>query len=241
MGEAIAFTDQIGGLPVAEIQPWPKDNRWPEGIIDAARYPEMEIARTGAELEEVGRLRYELFIKRDGKRYAHADHNNKVFLEPIDKISLNFMARVQNKCSVAVRATWANDTVVDPHLEQVVAHADLDDETLDQTIVNSRLASHPSMAARSLIAPLFQSMFRVALLANGRFCMAATRSSLIPLFERFGFYQLEHRRPYFDEVAGWMSVLLLDLHDRERLKRANSPYLRVYDEFYPQDQGRNQL
>ena len=216
-------------------------NRWPDGIIGAACYPEMGVAQTDAELEEVGRLRYDLFIERDGKAYEHADHANRVFLEPIDQVSLNFVARARDRCAVTVRATWANDTVVDPHLEQVVAHANLSSEILDQTIVNSRLAALPTMAARSLITPLFRLMFRVALFANGRFCIAAARTQLIPLFERFGFYQLESRRPYFDEVAGWMSVLLLDMHDRARLVLTGSPYLCIYDEFYSQEQRRKSL
>ena len=70
-------------------------------------------------------------------------------------------------------------------------------------------------------------------MAKARFCLAAARSELIPLFERFGFYQLNRRRPYFDEVAGWMNVLLLDLHDRERLTKSGSPFVAVYDEFDP--------
>ena len=241
MDNGTAITEQLFGEPIADIRRWSRNDRWLEGIIDTGRYPAMGIAQTDSELEEIGRLRYDLFIDRDGKRYAHADHETKTFLEPIEKISLNFVARAQNRCAVAVRATWANDTIVDPHLEQVVAYADLDPETLHQTIVNSRLAARPSTIARSLITPLFQCMFTVALQANARFCMAATRSGLIPLFERFGFYQLNHRRPYFDEVAGWMSVLVLDLHDRERLLRTDSPYLLVYDEFYSQCQDRKHL
>lgn len=74
-------------------------------------------------------------------------------------------------------------------------------------------------------------------MANARFCLTVTRSELIPLFERFGFYQLDRRRPYFDEVYGWMNVLLLDLCDRKRLTKFRSPFhavypLRVCDEAY---------
>lgn len=210
-----------------------RTDRWPKDIIDTTRYPALGIARTQRDMSEIGRLRYELFIGRDGKRYAHADHEARMFLEPIDHLSLNFIARLRGKCAVTVRATWASDAIVDPHLEQVVAHADL--EMLDRTIVNSRLAVEPSMTARGLIPVLFQSMFRGARMANARFCVAAARSSLIPLFERFGFYQLERRRPYFDEVAGWMSVLLLDLHDRDRLTKPGSPFFAVYDEFDPRN------
>ncbi|BCB19226.1 hypothetical protein [Bosea sp. ANAM02] len=233
MDDGITFTEPLAALPVVETRRWTRDNRWPEGIIDPDRYPEIAIARTDGEMEEVGRLRYALFVERDGKRYAHADHTNKVFLEPIDKISLNFVARARDKCAVAVRATWAHDTIVDPHLEQVVAHADLAPEVLDTVIVHSRLVVRRSMSARGLLPVLFQSMFRGARMANARFCLAATRSELIPLFERFGFCQLDRRRPYFDEVAGWMNVLLLDLHDRERLTKSESPFVAVYDEFDP--------
>lgn len=214
---------------------WLGADRWPEEIIDAVRFPGMGVARTVQHMMEIGRLRYELYIERDRKRYAHADHEARTFLEPVDRLSLNFLARIRGLSAITVRATWAGDAILDPHLEQLVAHIDLKPDDFDQTIVNSRLAAQPSTAAWSLITPLFQSMFIVAHRVGARFCVAATRSPLIPLFERFGFYQLEGRRPYFDETAGWMSVLLLDLRDRDRLARTRSPFLAVYDEFGARD------
>lgn len=238
MDDGAAIVGDLVDLSTPEYA-WLGDDRWPRDIVDTPRYPAMDVARTQQEMSEVGRLRYELFIGRDGKRYVHADHEARMFLEPIDRVSLNFIARMRGKCAVTVRATWASDAIVDPHLEQVVAHADLDLEALDRTIVNSRMVAQPSTSARSLIQPLFQCMFMVALRADARFCLAATRSALIPLFERFGFHQLARPRPYFDEVAGWMSILVLDLHDRERLVRADSPYLPIYDEFHSRNRSRN--
>lgn len=238
MDEGGAIAGQPAGWPVPRFFQEYETRRWPEGVIDELRYPAMGVAQTEEDLAEIGRLRYELFIDRDGKRYAHANHETKTFLEPVDQLSLNFIARLQGRCAVAVRATWANDTIADPHLEQVVAQANLDAGALDRTIVNSRLAARPSMSARNLIPSLFQSMFKVALGADARFCIAATRPGLVSLFERFGFYPVDCRRPYFDEVAGWMSVLLLDLHDRSHLAKTSSPFLTVYDELISRNRER---
>lgn len=210
---------------------------WPGDLVDTARYPRIGVARSNRDLFRIGRLRYELFATRDGRPCRHADHAARILLEPIDRLSLNFSARAKGRCVATVRATRANDAMLDPCLEQVVAHADLGTDDLDLSVVLSRLAVPRSMAASVLIPTLFRSMLRGAHLADVRFCLAAAPPTVIPLLALFGFRSLHRRRPYFDEAAGWISVLILDLHDRKRLAETRSPLLGAYDTFAPPGQA----
>jgi hypothetical protein len=79
----------------------------------------IRLAETGEELLQIGRLRYALFVERDGKPYRHADPARRVFLEPIDDCSLNFFATIGNDCVAAVRLTRALDTPCDGQLSRL--------------------------------------------------------------------------------------------------------------------------
>jgi hypothetical protein len=222
---APAVTIDIGALRFRDAV----ESFWPGGLLDTVGHPGIGFARTRQDFLALGRHRYELFAAHGVGIQARMDHANRLFLEPVDQLSLNFMARFKGRIVAAVRATWANDAILDPSLEQVLAHADLGAEELERSIIHSRLAVERTLSARSLIPALFRAMFHCAQATDVRFCLAAAPPRLTPLLERFGFRLLERRRPYFDETGGWMSVLLLDLDDRRRLVETRSPLLAACD------------
>ena len=76
-------------------------------------------------LRAIGRLRYDLFIERDGKKYEHADHRNRLFLEPVDFVSLNFSTGTKDSRVLSVRLTHAHDTRDDNHLTLIGMHSGL--------------------------------------------------------------------------------------------------------------------
>lgn len=193
-----------------------------------SRYPSIDIANTAQAINAVGRLRYELFIKRDGKRYAHANHERETFIEPVDDASLNFLASDHQRCLAAARMTWAVDALDDPHLSKVVECSGLTDDILIDTVLCSRLAVRPEMHARLLLTELLRSGYRYCLLDGGRYFLVGVRSHIAELYLRFGF--VPTGLSYSDAVAGEMTVIRLDLHDRANLVRVRSPLLVVYDE-----------
>jgi hypothetical protein len=73
-------------------------------------------------------------------------------------------------------------------------------------------------------------MFRCARIVKANFCVASTRHELIPLFKRFGFKESKSKNQYYSNKAGWMSVLMLDINDRNYLQKTQSPFLTVFDE-----------
>lgn len=197
--------------------------RWPIATLPPPG-GSVSVARSRNELEDIGRLRYDLYIARDGKAYAHADHARRCFLDAVDDVSLNFQARRGGRLVAAVRLTRAEDAFRDLQLAQLVKAAGL--RRLSGVVLNSRFVVDPSPGSRRLIIPLLQQVYRAGLIAGARLCYLATRPQLASIFERFGFRVTG--ATFDDQVAGGMHVLRLDLLDAEHLVSSGSPLLPIF-------------
>jgi len=205
--------------------------RWPAGALPAPSGA-VSVAQDAAALEAIGRLRYDLYIARDGKAYAHADHARRCFLDVVDGVSLNFQARRGGRPVAAVRLTWAEDAVRDLQLARLVKAAGL--RRPSGVVLNSRFVVDPSPGSRRLIIPMLQQTYRAGLIAGARICYLATRPQLAGIFERFGFRFTG--ATFDDQVAGLMHVLRLDLHDLEHLVSSGSPLLPIFlNRFVPSE------
>jgi hypothetical protein len=170
-------------------------------------------------MHAIGRLRYDLYVARDGKPYECADSKDGLLLEPVDAMSLNFCAMRDDRPLSAVRSTWAKDALHDPHLAPLVRAAW--DQGLDETIVNSRFVVRDVRGAQATIMPLFRQVHRSGRLAGARYSLLATRNELIPMFERFGFRKAGVRID--DPVAGALHLLIFDACDLGHLESIRSP------------------
>jgi predicted GNAT family N-acyltransferase len=196
--------------------------RWPHDIL-ADPDGCISIARTEQELREIGALRYELFIERDGKRYSNADHVSRTFLEPIDSVSLNFQARVDGRLLASVRGVRAADAVNDTHLRLLLDAVEL--EQIETSVICSRLVVRSEHRARSLIGPMFSHVYRTGMRAGARHCILGTRIDLVGVFERFGFRRVGAQ--IVDPVASDIHLLSIDMHDLAHLHRINSPLFQL--------------
>jgi predicted GNAT family N-acyltransferase len=182
------------------------------------------IAKTDQELLQLGRLRYELFVERDGKSYRAADKDQRLFLEPVDKCSLNFFGTIGNDCVVAVRSTKVQDSGCDERLSRIVAQSALPSDQISATVIYSRFVVCERIRARLLIPELFRLAYRTALSSGMRHSILAARPSLIPIFERFGF--VAGSTAFLDEIAGPMVIMKRDLLDRDHVARSASSFPR---------------
>ncbi|KAF0120494.1 MAG: hypothetical protein FD152_4137 [Xanthobacteraceae bacterium] len=190
-------------------------DRWPRSAFASHRFPAIGCASSSDELNKIGRLRYDLFIERDGKAYSGANHRQRSFLELIDGHSLNFQVVHHGEPIAAVRLTRAKDALADEHLVRIVEHAGLNHSDLRQTVVNSRLAVRPDTRARLQIPLLFRHMYRIGVLSGAAYCLVAARPDVGPLFEKFGFKK--RSVSYVDPVGGLMEVHVLDVFDKAAL------------------------
>jgi hypothetical protein len=178
------------------------------------------IAKTDQELLQIGRLRYELFVERDGKSYCDADKDQRLFLEPVDKCSLNFFGTIGNDCVVAVRSTKVQDAGRDERLSRIVEQSALPADQILATVIYSRFVVCERIRARLLIPELFRHVYHTGLSSGMTHSILAARPSLIPIFERFGF--VAGSTAFLDEIAGPMVIMKLDLLDRDYEARTGS-------------------
>ncbi|WFU07443.1 hypothetical protein QA648_36555 (plasmid) [Rhizobium sp. CB3171] len=186
----------------------------------------------------IGELRYRLFIKRDGKNYEHADHRNKIFLEPVDLVSANFYAMIAGTCGLSVRLTSAADCLSDRHLSLIVEHSRLTDAELEGTVLNSRFAVVDDNRMKLRIPVVLREIYRVGMESGALRCLLAARAELVPLFARFGFAPLGGQ--YHDPVAGLLQIMVLNAFDRTALLRCSSPLLKTLDQFISQERFRHE-
>ena len=201
---------------------------WPRRVVeDPAIVP---FVLTGDNLLAYGRLRYELFVERDGKAYPHADHRNRVLIEPVDQWSLNFGAVTDGQCLIGVRLTRAQDAQLD---EQLLAVRTCYEELpTARTVINSRLASYP--AGHALLPALFRQVFRAVVLSGARYGLVSAREAVAPLFERFGYRRSTLQID--DRIAGPLIPLMLDGDDLDHMRNVRSPYLKPFLELHKRTQ-----
>lgn len=204
-------------------------DRWPARVRSSTD-PSVRVATTEAEIDAIFRLRYKLYVTRDGKAYAHADHARRRMIDPVDDVSLNFCAIDEDRMVAAVRLTRAEDALADAQTAMLVKASGI--KRLGRVLVCSRFVAEPCAPARRAIVPLFQQVHRAGLNAGGSISLLATRPRLAGIFAKFGwrFAGLS----FNDPVAGLMHILSIDLYDLDHLADIESPLLSVLMERFRQ-------
>jgi predicted GNAT family N-acyltransferase len=197
-------------------------NTWGASLMERPRQPGIGIVKTADDLEEVARLRYELYIQRDQKPYA-AEHDLRLFCDDADPSSLIFYARSGGELGASVRLTRAADAFRDVQLTRLVDAANLSATEVDTTVINSRFVMKPNWRMRALAYPLFQEVYVTGLLAGAQRALLTTRPNLVGIFERFGFRTMGPEIE--DEIAGRLVLMELWPHDVPHLKAIRSVLL----------------
>ncbi len=203
--------------------------RWQLPMPGRTRRQDIEVIQRGSGMQGIGRLRYDLFIERDGKGYEFADPVMRTFLEPIDEVSLNFHYTPLDETLASVRLSWAQDALDDVHLCHLVTHSGIPDDLLPRTTVTSRLAVRDLMPAKLRMLPMIRETCFAGLLSGVRFTIVSCRPSLVELFVRIGFFST--RTPIVDPVAGELEIMVLDAEDLDHLQSSGSPFLEDVKEY----------
>jgi hypothetical protein len=199
-------------------------DRWPSSILLSEEQGVVRIARTPAELEEVGRLRYQRFVIDQGQPYRSSSSAALLLVDPIDSLSLNLYVRNADSIAVAMRLSWASDVRPGDYL--TLLHAQLGG-MLDPgpVVICSRLVAASQMSDLTNFVLLLRRGYEIGLMSGCRRSVLSTHDHRIGLFRRFG-YQVTDR-VVDDPIAGPQRVLALDLWDVEHLEHVRSPLLPV--------------
>ena len=194
-----ASSSLLEDMPSLELAKFSWRGRWSAKALPPS-LSAVGIARTEAELEAIGRLRYEFDLACGGKAYAHADHVRRRLVEPVDDVSLNFQAVGNGRVLAATRVTWAEDALTDSHQRRVVQSALPD--CLSTTLVMSRFAVRPNHCAGATILEMLREIYRTGLASGARSCLVAPSCDLVDMLEQFGFCRigLQIADPFADQI-----------------------------------------
>lgn len=203
------------------------DTRWSEGRTYQCANPAITVAKTNSDLQQIGRLRYSLFIERDGKSYPEAHRGERCFIEPVDVDSLNFMASAEGGCIAACRVTKSDAALKDRYLSRIIQQSGLAPEALERAVVCSRFSIAPTWKAKRLSVALLKEGYRAIYRHGMQTILLASRPSLAPYYAKFGFHETGRR--YVEGLAGELVVQQLRVHDRTNLESCGSVLLIDHD------------
>lgn len=201
---------------------------WGRDVFSPSKFPLISTAYCSDDLLRIGRVRYELFVERDGKNYP-ADHERRLLIEDIDALSLNIEARDGDRSLTGLRLTRGQDAIADRQLRAILLNSECARPPYSDCLLLSRFTVQRELRARMQILDLLRHTYVVGLMQGARYALLATRPSLIHMFERFGFNATARR--LVDPIAGELEVLTLEIRDRERLRTTSSPLLGELDHF----------
>jgi hypothetical protein len=178
-----------------------------------------------AELEAVGRMRYERFVVERGCRLPHADDANRILLEPLDAWGVLLGGYAGGELVGSVRLHLG----LPDEYRRLYGLAPVGDEHRPRLSLTSRL----------VVAARIRSLDRAALrLAQGCFEVAAAQgvwlnfidcnAPLVPFFEALGFLDLG-TGPVAHPAFGAIVPMALVLPAVEHFRRRRSPFTPLAD------------
>lgn len=208
---------------------------WGERSLHSPPHPTVALATSHAEVEAIGRLRYELLFEGSRNCDPHMDHARRLFIEPLDDLSLHVCARVEGRLMAAVRLSRGQDAIFDPQMAAMLRASVPAMPPFADCLTVSQLVVRCDRGARAQIAGLIRFAYRIGLATGmARFAVFGTQPSHRSLFERLG--GVPTGSLIADPTAGEMAILALRMHDRDHLQAIGSPLLTELDR-YRQEQA----
>ncbi len=185
---------------------------------------EIHVAQTAQELQEVARLRYEIYVGEMNRSQTYADHATRTIREPFDLTGRVIYAALHGDMVGTVRLNFADEGPLECeeyfklHLFDGFSRGQISMTT--KFMIRREARHHPTLAAR-----LAMKTFELAAARGIRFDFIDTNAHLIPLYEKMGY------RRYIPEINhpdyGVVTPLCLVLDDIEHLNRVNSLFRRI--------------
>ena len=170
--------------------------------------------------DSVGLLRYQQYIKEQGKPYPDANHDEKTLYDDLDPLSVHVV--VNNLAGNLLSSLRFTPCI----LHTPEAHRDFVERQkipIEQIVFLSRLVRSPSLEGAKTIKPIFKYSYEYCIENRTHIGLISTSPQLRPLFLRYGWRDCGSL--YQDRYAGPQHPLYLDALDLKYLKKVHSPYL----------------
>ena len=181
------------------------------------------IAQTKTERRAIYEFRYQVYIEEMGKPYSQADHEQRIFNDPLDERATLLYSTREGEIVGTVRINWGDDTQAiaafagpfDLHKFQSFPTASLS--------FSSRLMVHRDYRHSALAAALSTAAYQKGRQRDVQFNFVHCNPRLVRLFERMGFRR--YKQSFHDSEIGEQVPLVLVLEDIGYLIASRSPFL----------------
>jgi hypothetical protein len=189
--------------------------------IDALRMvSRVKIAASEAEKQAIYRLRYEAYVKRQGKHAPGADHVGRLLMEPVDKVAKNFYATGVNGEVIACSRGIVG--VYDEGLLEPLKLKKFSQFPTRELYFISRMVAHRDRNAGPALLKLMLAMYVDARRQGARIGIAHCRPDLVSMYSKIAWRP--YAEPFHDPVSGEQVPILILAEDVDWIRDAN-PYL----------------
>ncbi len=182
-------------------------------------------ASTAAELEEVQRFRYRIYVEELGKPLDTADHGRKALIDPLDDGALHFSCRT--RCGELV-GTARLHLATSPAFPACIAALlgigpFLAEHGLPVGFI-SKLMIDPGLRGRGATLHLLSHIYREGRDQGAVVCFSHCQPKWVPLYEKLGVRRFGW--VFHDAAAGTQVPMVQLLEDEAHYRHCGSPLLK---------------
>jgi len=185
-----------------------------------------------ADLEQVFRLRYRVYVEEIGARMKHADHERRIIRDPLDKTARVLGAFVIGELVGSVRLNWASHDK-DNYAEYYNMRA-FGKYFPERTTFTNKLVVAAEFRKSPVAITLAVEGFKIYCRSDAAFDFIDCKGDLKPFFLKLGYRQVFPDVVGHPESGATHYPMVLVNADIDHLTKVRSPFRRVI-EHLPKD------
>jgi predicted GNAT family N-acyltransferase len=189
-----------------------------------------------AELRDVQRFKYDVYVAEMGRYGAIADHANRLLIEADDPASHIFQARIGGKLAATMRLTWGGDTfdgqvaIGARHIEQYALAPFLAAMPPEQIVIGERFMIDPAYRGSELLFKVFTAYMNFVNERRIQLVFGDCEPHLLNTYQALGFRTYTERNVNSPET-GYLIPLVIVAEDMAYMRQIGSPLVKVLRDF----------
>jgi predicted GNAT family N-acyltransferase len=188
---------------------------------------EIRLATTQAELEELYRFRYSIYVEEMSRVQHDADHERKIISDKLDDSAHNLLVVKANQLVGAVRMNFIGEGAI-PYYYDFYRIGEQFGVTADNVCIITRLMIANSMRKTALAFRICMSVYEFCLQRGIRYSFIDCNDHLVEFFKSFGWHYYTDEKTSVHKEYGKVHLLKFDLHNEDLFRQLNSPCLEPY-------------
>lgn len=178
-------------------------------------------------LDEIFRLRYQVFFEEMGRDQRLVDSQQKILKDHFDLTADHVVAKVGDQVVACARANYRKvEPLPDPEL---YLYDRVCSSPAQPIALVSKVVVHSRYRGTGIFIRLCRELATQMMNRGTELMFVATNDRLVPLFRRLGFREIGNRHEQWADY-GSSNPMVIDARDLNYLKSIRSPMVKAYDE-----------